>query len=78
MSVLQETLDTCVSNNFAEGMQLKLQIYCKTSDTILYFLSVGTSSRTTIAVNTVCEQWEVLSTDKSRGVKCWNIFHYFE
>lgn len=44
---------------------LKLQIYCKTS-TILYFLSVGTSSRTTIAVNIVCEQWEMLSTGKQQ------------
>jgi hypothetical protein len=64
VSVLQETVDTHVSNNFAEGMQLKLQIYCKTSRTILYFLSVGTSSHTTIAINIVHEQWEILSTGK--------------
>ena len=67
MSVLQETVDACVSNNFAEGMQLKLQIYCKKSHTILYFLSLGTSSCTTIAVNVVCEQWEMLSTGKQQG-----------
>jgi hypothetical protein len=57
--VLQETVDTCVSNNFAEGMQLKPQMYCKKIHTILYILSVGTSSCTTLAVNIVCEQWEI-------------------
>ena len=59
MSVLQETVDTCVSNNFAKGMQLKPQMYCKKSHTILYILSVGTSSCSTVAVNIVCEQWEI-------------------
>jgi hypothetical protein len=67
MRVLQETVDTCVSNNFAEGMQLKLQIYCKNSHTILYFLSLGTSAHITIAANIVCEQWEMLSTGKQQG-----------
>lgn len=66
MSLLQETVDTCVSNNFAEGMELKPQMYCKKSHTILYNLSGGTSSCTTVAVNIVCEHWEMLSTGKKQ------------
>jgi len=66
VSVLQETVDACVSNNFAEGMQLKLQIHCKKSHTVLYFLSLGTSSCTTTAVNIVCEKWELLGTGKQQ------------
>jgi hypothetical protein len=66
MSVLQETVVTCVSNNFAEGMQLKPQKYCKISRTIIYFLSIGTSSHITIVVNIVCEQWEMVSTGKQQ------------
>jgi hypothetical protein len=77
VSVLQEMVDTCDSNNFAEGMQLKLQIYCKTSHTILYFLSTGTSSHTAIAVNIICEQWEILITGKQQRcqvLECMSLF----
>jgi hypothetical protein len=77
VSVLQETVDACVSNNFAEGMHLKLQIYCKKSHTILYFLFLGTSSSTTIAVNIVCEQWELLGTGKQQRcqvIECISLF----
>lgn len=51
--MLQETVDTRVSYNFAEGMQVELQMHSKKIGTILYFLSFDTSSPTTVAINIV-------------------------
>jgi hypothetical protein len=41
-------------------------MYSKNSHAILYFMSFGISSCTAIAVNIVCEQWEILSTGKQQ------------